>query len=101
MTGSALRLFSTRARDAGSAVPWGPTKASQFQPYRLGVLTRRLRLALNVRAAMRATMPNVVPRVVVRTGTEVRPRPGSMAILTPRTAVGGSPAPAKAMPALD
>ena len=62
------------------------------RPDSRGVVSRRLRLAPNDRAAAIATSPSVAPNMVVRTGTAVLPRPGSSAMRTPAVALGGNEA---------
>src|SRR6478752_6686878 len=65
---------------------------SQFQPKRRGVETRWLRLDANTPAATTVAMARPAPMIVVRTGTAVRPRPGSRAIRTPVLGTTGLPA---------
>ena len=55
----------------------------QFCPYRCGTPTRPSRLAPNTAAATTAATATTVPASALRTGTAVRPRPGSSAIRTP------------------
>ena len=69
-----------------------PTETSQVTPYREGVAVRRVRLAPNPAAAVRAHTATITPAMAVRTGTAVRPRPGSRASRTPATAGGRKPA---------
>src|SRR2546428_12072923 len=64
--------------------------ASQFAPESLGVSTRWFRLAPNPTAAESARRLSAAPNIAVRTGTAVRPRPGSSAIRTPVAALAGS-----------
>ena len=52
------------------------------------------RFAPNVNAAVTASTDSVVPASAARTGTAVRPRPGSTANRTPADMVTGAPAPA-------
>src|SRR2546423_2476666 len=68
----------------------GNVTASQLYRARRGVGTSRSRLAPNTRAAASARMLRLAPNIVVRTGTAVRPRPGSRAIRTPAVALGGN-----------
>src|SRR5438105_6550642 len=70
--------------------PLGNRSASHVYPARRGVETSRSRLAPNTRAAASARMLRLAPNIVVRTGTAVRPRPGSRAIRTPAVALGGN-----------
>ena len=56
---------------------------AQFCPYRCGVPTRPIRLAPKTRAASPDATATVVPTRALRTGTAVRPWPGSKAIRTP------------------
>ncbi len=80
-----------------SRAPKGPetpakpifSSASQFAPYRAGVLTRPTRLVPKTAAATSAAMAMVVPASALRTGTAVRPRPGSNAIRMPSPVVTG------------
>src|SRR5437588_527869 len=65
---------------------------SQFDPESEGVVTRRFRLEPNDSAAASANRLRAAPNIVVRTGTAVRPRPGSSAIRTPAVALGGNDA---------
>src|SRR5438067_6524331 len=61
-------------------------------PYCDGVDTRRDRLVPNVNDAVIAATATTMPIIAVRTGTAVRPRPGSSANRTPLTTLGPSPA---------
>ena len=65
---------------------------SQFHPNSRGVATRWFRLAANVSAAATAATATPAPTRLDRVGTAVGPRPGSSAMRTPVTAVGGAPA---------
>ena len=57
---------------------------AQFCPYRCGVPTSPRKLAPKTMAATTAATATVVPTRALRTGTAVRPCPGSNAIRTPR-----------------
>ena len=68
----------------------GSTKSTfcvQFWPYRCGMLTRPSRLVPKTAAATTATTATMVPAIALRTGTAVRPCPGSRAIRAPRPPV--------------
>ena len=60
--------------------------------------TSRVRFAPNVTAATTAVTASTVPTIALRTGTAVRPRPGSSAMRTPVATVGGRPARVAASP---
>jgi hypothetical protein len=64
--------------------------ASQRFPYRGGLLTRCSRFAPKVSAAVTASRDSTVPAKALRTGTAVRPRPGSSASRMPTAAVTGA-----------
>ena len=63
--------------------------ASQFAPYLAGVVTRPTRVVPKTAAPTSAAMAMVVPVSALRTGTAVRPRPGSNAIRMPMPVVTG------------
>ena len=82
--------------------PPNPRSSSwvQFCPYWWGLLTRAIRLVPNTAAAVTAATATMVPASALRTGTAVRPRPGSNAIRTPM-APGTDPARPSADPSRD
>ena len=57
-----------------------------------GVAARCWTLDANSRTAVSPAMPSTAPRYAERTGTAVRPRPGSSAMRRPLVAVGPDPA---------
>ena len=81
MAGSADRSFAPRP--AVTPPKFRSSSWAQFCPYRCGVPTRAIRLVAKVTAAATAAIATVVPARALRTGTAVRPRPGSNAIRTP------------------
>src|SRR5690349_8662738 len=69
-------------------VSGGDVNMSQANPDRRGVVTSRSRLDQKISDAMSVAMASVAPRIAERTGTAVRPRPGSSAMRTPTPTVG-------------
>lgn len=59
------------------------------------------KLAPNTAVATSAVTATTVPNSAVTTGTEVRPLPRSSARLAPTTTLGGAPALAKAVTAIE
>ncbi len=68
--------------------------SSKFHPYSAGCEIRLSRLVPNVRVATATTTASSAPIIVERTGTALRPRPGSMANRRPARPLGGRPEPA-------
>ena len=81
MAGSAASTFAPNA--AGASTNCRSSSWFQFCPYWCGLPTRVIRLAPNTAAATTAATATIVPASALRTGTAVRPRPGSNAIRTP------------------
>lgn len=65
--------------------------ACQVCPYSDGVVTRCIRLALNVKVPTTMAIDKTVPTSALRTGTAPRPAPGSSASRMPSEAVTGAP----------
>jgi hypothetical protein len=89
--GSALTLavvaFTNAAVASGSSCDTS-TRASHVSPERRGVARTWWRLEANSNADVSAATLTATPNIVDRTGTAVRPRPGSSAIRRPAAAAG-------------
>ena len=72
------------------ALPGANTSMLQVRPESAGLVSRRFRLAPNDSAAASAIMVTAAPNTAVRTGTAVRPAPGSSAMRTPARPLGGN-----------
>ena len=74
---------------------------SQFQPYRRGWETSAFRLAEKVTVVTTTITASAAPKMADRTGTALRPMPGSRAKRTPVTADSGNPSAAAALVTFD
>src|SRR5918995_4321961 len=83
---------SAEASRSSPPLSRGPMRlASHVNPYAAGSVTAHPRAAPNVSAATNPATPATAPTRAERTGTAVRPRPGSNAIRTPVRTGGGAP----------